>query len=826
MDNTKYMLLKLFSLVFVLSGSLGAALSPIPKPEPAPGSLEITSLVMPGRPFTVAGEHGAIFGRQNGKFEAWIWPVKILSDFRIRAELGDYAVPIDVNLLAAQIKVTPAETVITYSHAAFTIKQHMFAVRREGTPIVSVAAFFELSSLRPMEITFSFTPEMLKMWPAPNFGRPNSEWVQRGDDGAYILHTDNPDFSAVVAMPRTKPGILVPYQEHPQTYPTELKLSYDPKRDAGVVFPLVMTMADKTNAVQQATNLIGSLPQAYSETQAYYQKFFEKRMTVETPDKRIDEALKWAEISIDQSQVAHGDETGLVAGYYESADSARPGYAWFFGRDTLFTTYAVNSYGDFGLTRRALDFLIKRQRNDGKIMHEYSQSAESIDWKRTPYFYASADSTPLFVMAMWDYVRSSGDLAYLKKNWQAVEKAWEFTCRHEDADGIYSNSEGTGWVESWPPGMPKKEIYLASLDEQSAEAMSRLAQAMNDPELSSNAYKQSGEIANRIESEYFDAKDSFYAFSVDDKKMDTTASIYPSVAWWDGTFRLNHVDKMFSRWASSEFSTDWGTRDISPKTPFYDAISYHQGSIWPLFTGWVSLAEYRAHRPLSAFSHLMQNVNLTWDQDLGSITELLSGEYYQPLGRSSSHQLWSSAMVITPMIRGLFGLDWDASTNMLRVTPNLPAEWERATVSNVALGDDRIDLDFEKSGDKLLVRTRSQKARTLCLTTDDPSQSGCKSKPANFHTMTVALPVVELGVNAEVPSQGAITSGLKVVSEETTGYWASFVLSAPGKTVANLPVKLHKTHVTVDGGTLIGGSLRVVFPEGAGYQERTVRFTW
>ena len=39
-----------------------------------------------------------------------------------------------------------------------------------------------------------------------------------------------------------------------------------------------------------------------------------RRMTVVTPDHRIDEALKWAEVSIDQSQVAHGGETGLIAG--------------------------------------------------------------------------------------------------------------------------------------------------------------------------------------------------------------------------------------------------------------------------------------------------------------------------------------------------------------------------------------------------------------------------------------------------------------------------------------------------------------------------------
>ena len=80
----------------------------------------------PYKPFTVAGERGAIFGEQSGTFEAWIYPVKILSGFSITAELADYPVPIDVTAHAAVIEVAPAMTTITYSHAAFTVKQHMF----------------------------------------------------------------------------------------------------------------------------------------------------------------------------------------------------------------------------------------------------------------------------------------------------------------------------------------------------------------------------------------------------------------------------------------------------------------------------------------------------------------------------------------------------------------------------------------------------------------------------------------------------------------------------------------------------------------------------
>ena len=67
---------------------------------------------------------------------------------------------------------------------------------------------------------------------------------------------------------------------------------------------------------------------------------------------------------------------------------------------------------------------IRRQRADGKMMHEFAQSADLVDWKSTPYFYASADSTPLFVMAMEDYVNASGDAAFLRRHWDAVRRAY------------------------------------------------------------------------------------------------------------------------------------------------------------------------------------------------------------------------------------------------------------------------------------------------------------------------------------------------------------------------------------------------------------------
>src|SRR5579875_699809 len=98
----------------------------------------------------------------------------------------------------------------------------------------------------------------------------------------------------------------------------------------------------------------------------------------------------------------------------------------------------------------------------------------------------------------------------------------------------------------------------------------------------------------------------------------------------------------------------------------------------------------------------MQNADLTWSQDLGSVTELLSGQYYQVLGRSTAHQLWSSAMVISPILRGMFGLEWNQPQHQLIVTPHLPADWDSATIRHLPFGQSQIDLSFHREARTML----------------------------------------------------------------------------------------------------------------------------
>jgi glycogen debranching enzyme len=818
-------------------------LQPVPQFPLSDGPLIIRQAVQPQHPFTVTGSTGAILGLQNGNLELWRLPTKVFSDLHLSAELDGYTVPIDLNAAAATIDVQPDHTTITYSHAAITVRQHMFIPAGDTNRAQGAIIFFEIESIRPAILTISFEPAMVQQWPAPSFGRPSAYWLPVGGGGVFVLSTDNPAIFGMVGMPNATSGPLPPYQERPQAMPLQFKVRFDPTRDQHRVFPMIAETSrpDEKNSpafvAAMESRLVATaeaLPGIYRKTRDYYDHFFDDRLTSHSPDAHFDAAMQWAEIAIDQEKVRIGNEIGLVAGWYPSFDSTRPGFGWYFGRDTLWTLYAVNSYGDKTLAKQALEFLAKRQRADGKMMHEYSLTAEDLhgelNWATLGYEYAAADATPLFIMAVADYIRATGDLDFLHAHWDGVKKAYDFDRAH-DSDGVYDNSQGTGWVEAWPPKMPHQEIYLVALDLASSQAIAEMAQLMQEQALATSAAAQSKHIAEVLAS--YRQTDGTYAFSRNaDGSFDQTSTVFPSVALWSNKESLPEPDVMLSLWASHHFATDWGLRSVNDTAPVFDPISYHQGSVWPLFTGWESLAQYRAGRSLAGYAALTRNVELTWAQDPGFVTEVLSGRFFQPLGRSSSHQLWSSAMVLSPAIRGLFGIDVDALHRTLHLQPHLPASWDSAEIRNVRVGDDLYEITLKRDRSHLLATVSSAQPTVLCLNSQNEV---CHDRSAATRTLSLSLPPVEVSLEKQqLPEPGSPTTQPRVIDESYDAEHLSLTLEGISGTTVDLflrnnmlsPSGKRATDIKVEGAERIGDKLRVNFLQSPGFITQKVHISW
>jgi len=440
------------------------------------------------------------------------------------------------------------------------------------------------------------------------------------------------------------------------------------------------------------------------ESAAYYAEYLQRTVQLDLPDADLQQAYDWSRISVLQGLVTNPFlGKGLVAGYRTSGATARPGFAWFFGRDSLWTSFALNSAGDFATTRDALKFLIQFQREDGKIPHEIAQTASLVNWfKDYPYGFASADATPVFIIAIEDYVRTSGDASFAKDNWASLWKAYQFLQSTRDELGYARNfGIGHGWVEGGPLLPIKTELYQSALGLEALHSLSELAKVAGKETEAQSLAADFEKYKSTLDA-FWSPEKKVYSFALDQNaKRVEEASVLATVPMWFGLLDDAKARDTIGQLASRDHATDWGVRIISNRSPLFSAGGYHFGSVWPLFTGWASVGEYHYHQAQPALQALRANALLALNGSPGHVTEVLSGTFYQGLSTSSPHQIWSAAMVVSPMLRGMLGLHTDAFSHTITLVPTLPADWNSFSIRNLRAGDTSLDTTFHRSATEM-----------------------------------------------------------------------------------------------------------------------------
>ena len=337
--------------------------------------------------------------------------------------------------------------------------------------------------------------------------------------------------------------------------------------------------------------------------------------------------------------------------------------------------------------KKNLEFFLKYQDLSGKIFHEATTSGI--------IHYDASDATPLFIVLAGKYLRHSGDTAFLRKNWKGTKQAIDF-CFSTDTDGdhlIENTSVGHGWVEGGNLYGSHSSFYLTGCWAAALEEAVTMADIMQDPD--SELYKQELlTVKGLIEQTFWNPRDRFYAYGLNrNGSRRTDPTILPAVPAYFGVTERYKMRYLLDQYASNAFSTNWGTRIIREDSPMFKPTGYHYGSVWPLFTGWTALAEYRYGNYIQGFSHIMNNLNVYRNWGLGFVEEVLNGEEYQPSG-VCPHQCWSETMVLQPVIEGMLGLDVFAHRNTLRLSPRLPANWDSLKVQHIRIGDQHLAMQF------------------------------------------------------------------------------------------------------------------------------------
>ena len=798
--------------------------------------LELSRSARPWEFFCAVGSRAGLFGNEAGNLEAWVYPLKVFRNFHVNFLTEGRSLPAET--LVRTVSVRPESSTIIYSGDTFSVKETLLVPIHDPGAVIT----FEIETAHSLEIEVVFERDFALEWPA-GLGGTYVNWEP--EQRAFYFGEEQRKYVAFVGSP-TADNAQVEYQtNYSASTESRFRLGATQKGRETKVIAIAASVNGRAEAETTYKHLIADYAGAQKESSQYYRDYLSRTVSLELPDSQLQQAYDWARISTIQGLVTNPYlGTGLVAGYRTSGTSQRPGFAWYFGRDSFWTDLALDAEGDFATTKTALEFISKYQRADGRIPHEIAQGANFVNWFADyPYPYASVDATPLYIIAANDYVTESGDTAFAREKWDSLWKAYGFLHSTYDSQGLPQNfGFGHGWVEGGPLLPVKTELYQSGVGTQALSALSSLAHFAGKDDVSKQLAGEFIRQKQLVNQAFWSAESGTYAFALDKNNQKVIEpSVLATVPMWFGLLDESHAESMLNQLAGPDHEADWGMRIISSRASRYDAGGYHYGSVWPLFTGWASVGEYRYHRALPAYSNLRANALLALDGSLGHVTEVLSGDYYQGLSTSSPHQIWSAAMVISPILRGLLGLETEAAGNHVSFAPHVPADWNDFAVRNVRAGSAKLDFDLHRTPDEITLEIESTEngqlhfSPALSLRAQVISaemngkpvpfklESNSSDQHANVNLSlikgknTLRISIREdfaIGYDNSLPALASTGRGLRIMSESWSSSRDSLVLDLAGISGSTYELSLwNPGQVTsADGAQFRDGKLRVTFP--------------
>jgi glycogen debranching enzyme len=663
--------------------------------------LTLSADVRPQQYLGVVGRAAAWLGSETGEAELWVHPLKLATDFRLDFKIPDYVDPVRGADVARTVDVRPEITTITYSHATFTVRQHILAPLDEAGLLV----LLDVETFRPLEIVVSFKTVFQYAWPGA-FGGQYTAWNDQ--EKAFVLSESLRERNGVIGSPWAATASTHPAHALPDA-PNTFTIPVDAERAAREFVPIAIAggIAPRDSVLDVYRRLIGEAEQIYDARRAHAVSLLESTTSIDTPDDELDLAFAWSKINLDEQLVCNPDlGCGLVAGWGTSGSSTRPGFGWFFGGDAAINSFAMDATGLWPQVAQELRFLARYQRDDGKITHEISQAAGRIPWfTEFPYAYYHADTTPYWIVAVWRYWRASGDDELVRELWPAIEKAFAWCLTAEtDGDGIIENTVGgLGAIEVGALGAQiHQDIYLASVWIEALGAMPELLGVVGEEGLSDDAIALYGRAVATLNDRYWREAEGHHAFGIlRDGTTNDNLTVWPATAAAFSLLRQDRAKSTLRKLAGDAISSDWGARMLSTGSPLYDPMAYNMGAVWPFVTGFVSWGQYNYNRPWAGYPLIDALKQMTFDWARGRHPELLSGAFYRPLDQAVPHQFFATSMLVSPVMLGMLGWEPHATSRYAKLTPQLPPQWDEVRLRNLRVGDASLDVVIEQEAGRL-----------------------------------------------------------------------------------------------------------------------------
>ena len=695
-----------------------------------PNDLELTRSAQPFQYFDKIGKKAGLMGLESGSFEMWVWPWKVLRNFELSFLLGTSTQPILAKDIVRTISVTPEATTLTYTYESFTVRERIIVPRNEPGAIL----LLEVYSTTPLTIVAGFLPVMQPMWPA-GIGGQFSYWDDAA--GAYVISEGQWRAVFLCGATGAKQMAAPPAHMFADT-PLQFKMEIEPEARDRFVPIVIAGGAMNTDSAKAIYRKLRENPhQYYEENYEYYKALRSSTLQVITLNKEFNLAFEWGKVALDNLMIENPSlGYGMVAGYGLSGGGGRPGFAWFFGGDAFINSLAMNSYGAHQTVRDALAFTQRWQRQEnspvrkktpdqvnhdvGKMAHELSQSEGLCDWWNDYHYgYNHADTTPWYLVAMGDYVRTSGDVGFLRQSWPSIKQAYDWcVSKDSDGDGLMDlKGAGLGALEFGKLVGIYADVYTCGVWVQGIKEMIEMAQHVGDAEMTAAAQAQLKKALPGLEQKFWIEDLGYYSYGATEKgEQVRELTPWPGVAMMFDLLDKARTHKSFEKTNSAELCTDWGVRSLARSSTLFEPTNYNYGAVWPFIASFFNTAQFQQGQGLSAYPILEANVRHAFDHGLGTMPEVFSGELNEKLGEAYHHQGFSTTGYVLPLVRGMLGLEVDVPNNSIALSPNLPANWDTVRIKNVGVGDSAYDFDIVQSDTMIAVRVTSMQSSTVNLT--------------------------------------------------------------------------------------------------------------